>query len=287
MADLGGRRIVVLEARMPSELANLVTRHGGEAISAPALREAPLPMRQDVQDVIAGICTGDIGIAVFLTGVGARALINAADELGRKDEFLDALRRTIVICRGPKPVAVLKPLNVPIALVAPTPYTSEDVVTALKASDIDVNGKRVLLQHYGEVNAWLRGELVALGADVLEVSLYSWQLPEDTRPVVDAIGLMLAQDVDALMLTTQSQAHNLFRIAEQVGLADELREALSSGVVVASVGPVCTRALRDHGVEPHVEPVNPKMGPLVLALADYFANDNEPQQASVAAAAGP
>ena len=207
--------------------------------------------------------------------------------LAAKTSFLTPCAGQLVICRGPKPVAVLKPLNVPIALVAPTPYTSEDVVTALKASDIDVNGKRVLLQHYGEVNAWLRGELVALGADVLEVSLYSWQLPEDTRPVVDAIGLMLAQDVDALMLTTQSQAHNLFRIAEQVGLADELREALSSGVVVASVGPVCTRALRDHGVEPHVEPVNPKMGPLVLALADYFANDNEPQQASVAAATGP
>ena len=269
---------------MPSELANLVTRHGGEPVSAPALREAPLPMQQDVQDVIGGICTRTIQAAVFLTGVGARALINAADELGRKDEFLDALRETTVICRGPKPVAVLKPLSVPIALVSPSPYTSDDLLAAIKNSDIDLGGRRVALQHYGEVNAWLRGELQALGADVLEVSLYSWQLPEDTRPVVDAIALMLAQDVDAVMLTTQSQAHNLFRIAEQVGLADELREALSSGIVVASVGPVCTRALREHGVEPRVEPVNPKMGPLVLALADHFASLSAHE--SVAAATG-
>ena len=194
MADLKGRRIVVLEARMPSELGSLVTRHGGEAISAPALREAALPMRQDVRDVIDGICAHTIQTAVFLTGVGARALINAADELGRKDEFLDALRETTVICRGPKPVAVLKPLNVPIALVSPSPYTSEDLLAAIKESDIDLGGKRVSLQHYGEVNAWLRGELEALGADVLEVSLYSWQLPEDTKPVVDAISRMLARD---------------------------------------------------------------------------------------------
>ncbi len=270
---------------MPSELGNLVARHGGEAISAPALREAALPMRQDVRDVIDGICTHTIQAAVFLTGVGARALINAADQLGRKDEFLDALRETTVICRGPKPVAVLKPLNVPIALVSPSPYTSEDLLAAIKESEIDLSGKRVSLQHYGEVNAWLRGELTALGADVLEVSLYSWQLPEDTKPVIDAIALMLAQDVDAVMLTTQSQAHNLFRIAEQVGLADELRDALSSGVVVASVGPVCTRALREHGVEPHVEPVNPKMGPLVLALADHF--DTMPAESPVAAATRP
>ena len=72
---------------MPSELGNLVARHGGEAVSAPALREAALPT--------AAGCSGTLSMAsapapfkaaVFLTGVGARALINAADQLGRKNE---------------------------------------------------------------------------------------------------------------------------------------------------------------------------------------------------------
>ena len=270
MADLKGRRIVVLEARMPSELGSLVSRHGGQPISAPALREAALPMRDDVRSVVSGITAREIHAVVFLTGVGARALIQAADELGKKDEFLDALRETTVICRGPKPVAVLRPLNVPIRLVAPSPYTSEDLLTAIKDSGLSLSGTRVVLQHYGEVNAWLRGELEALGAQILEVSLYSWELPEDTGPVIDAINTIIRGDADAVMLTTQSQAHNLFRIAEAEALSDELRAALTSRVTVASVGPVCTRALRDHGVEPHVEPENPKMGPLVLALADYL-----------------
>ncbi len=270
MADLKGRRIVVLEARMPSELGSLVSRHGGQPISAPALREAALPMRDDVRSVVSGITAREIHAVVFLTGVGARALIQAADELGKKDEFLDALRETTVICRGPKPVAVLRPLNVPIRLVAPSPYTSEDLLTAIKDSGLALSGTRVVLQHYGEVNAWLRGELEALGAQILEVSLYSWELPEDTGPVIDAINTIIRGDADAVMLTTQSQAHNLFRIAEAEALSDELRAALTSRVTVASVGPVCTRALRDHGVEPHVEPENPKMGPLVLALADYL-----------------
>ena len=270
MADLKGRRIVVLEARMPSELGSLVSRHGGQPISAPALREAALPMRDDARSVVSGITAREIHAVVFLTGVGARALIQAADELGKKDEFLDALRETTVICRGPKPVAVLRPLNVPIRLVAPSPYTSEDLLTAIKDSGLALSGTRVVLQHYGEVNAWLRGELEALGAQILEVSLYSWELPEDTGPVIDAINTIIRGDADAVMLTTQSQAHNLFRIAEAEALSDELRAALTSRVTVASVGPVCTRALRDHGVEPHVEPENPKMGPLVLALADYL-----------------
>ncbi len=285
MADLAGRRVVVFEARMPAQLASLVERHGGEAISAPALREEPLPMRQEVQDVIEGVCTGDISAVVFQTGVGARALINAADEWGRRDELLNALRRAIILCRGPKPIAVMKSHSVPVALAAPNPYTSQDLLEAIRTSDINLRGRRIALQHYGEINAWLRSELTALGADVIEVSLYSWQLPHDTGPVVHAIRRIISHDVDAVMLTTQSQAHNLFRIAEQEGLVDELRGALSSHIVVASVGPVCTRALREHGVEPNVEPVHPKMGPLVIALADTFAG--EPAQVSPMTSTGP
>jgi uroporphyrinogen-III synthase len=41
-------------------------------------------------------------------------------------------------------------------------------------------------------------------------------------------------------------------------------------VVIASVGEVTSRALRDAGVEPHVEPDEPKMGPMVKALAEFF-----------------
>ena len=256
---------------MPSQLASLVTRHGGEAVIAPALLESPLPMRRDVQDVIEDICSGAITAVVFLTGVGARALITAAGELGREDEFLTALRSATVLCRGPKPVAVLRPLDVPLALVAPEPYTSEDLVDAIRASDIDLAGRRIALQHYGEVNAWLRQELEAMGADVREISLYAWQLPVDVGPVVDAIQRMIARDVDGVLFTTQAQAHNLFRVAADEGLTDGLQAALSADVVVASVGPVCTRALRKHGVEPRVQPGHPKMGPLVIALAEHLA----------------
>jgi uroporphyrinogen-III synthase len=36
------------------------------------------------------------------------------------------------------------------------------------------------------------------------------------------------------------------------------------------VGEVTSKALRAAGVEPHVEPDEPKMGPMVKALAEYF-----------------
>ena len=286
MADLGGRRVVVLEGRMPSELASLVTRHGGEPIIAPALREVPLPMRQDVQDIVDSICSRTMEAAVFLTGVGARALINAADELGRKDEFLAALHDTKIICRGPKPVAVMRQNSIPIALIAPEPFMSEDLVAAIKAEGWDFRGKRVALQHYGEINAYLRGELIAMGAEVMEASLYAWELPEDTGPVVNAIRRIVARDVDAVMFTTQSQIRNLMRIADDNSLSGDLKNALTAvDIVVASVGPVCSRALREHGITPDVEPQHPKMGPLVIELANHFAA-GEPEPAGSVSASG-
>ena len=280
MADLRGRRIVVLEARLPSELGALVTRHGGEPITAPALREVPMPMRQEVRDLVDAVCARTIDVVVFLTGVGARALIGAADELGRRDAFLEALRKTTVACRGPKPVAVMRAHDVPIALVSPEPYTSQDLAGAMVEREWDLRGKRVALQHYGEINTYLRTRLREMGADVTEASLYEWALPEDVGPVEEAVRVMVGRRADAVLFTTQSQVRNLFQIAERMGQRDALAEALARDVVVAPVGPVCARALAAEGVTPHLEPEHPKMGPLVLALAAYF-------EAHAPAAAGP
>ena len=62
-------------------------------------------------------------------------------------------------------------------------------------------------------------------------------------------------------------------MASDLGLADAVVQALNTDVVVAAVGPICSAALADAGVRPQVVPDNPKMGPLVAALAQYFSAD--------------
>jgi hypothetical protein len=54
-------------------------------------------------------------------------------------------------------------------------------------------------------------------------------------------------------------------------LCDAVVQALNGEVIVAAVGPICSTALTEAGVRPHVVPENPKMGPLVAALANYFS----------------
>jgi uroporphyrinogen-III synthase len=41
--------------------------------------------------------------------------------------------------------------------------------------------------------------------------------------------------------------------------------------VAAAVGPICSAALVEAGVNPNVVPDVPKMRPLVTALAEYFS----------------
>ena len=270
MADLQGRTVVILEARMPSELAGLFERHGGRTISAPALREVPLPLGEEVGSFIDALCSRGIDMVIFMTGVGARALLAAADTLAKKEELLKALAATKVVCRGPKPVAVMRAHNVPVALVPPEPYTSETLLDSIRSQGWDLRGKMVALQHYGEVNAYARDGLLKMGAKVMEISLYEWALPENTAPLEEAIQSMVAGGADAIAFTTQAQVRHLFQVADGLGLKDALKEALRTRVVVAPVGPVCVRALTEEGIAPHVVPEHPKMGPLVLAMADYF-----------------
>jgi uroporphyrinogen-III synthase len=58
-------------------------------------------------------------------------------------------------------------------------------------------------------------------------------------------------------------------IAAQAGKEESLREILARGpVVVASVGPVCTKRMLEAGFRVDVEPDHPHMGNLILALAE-------------------
>jgi uroporphyrinogen-III synthase len=267
MPALDHVRVALLEARLSGELATLVRRHGGDPVSVPALRET----RREAPGAgrfLERLCAGGFAYVVFLTGVGAAALLREADRRGRLADTLAALGRTVTACRGPKPSAVLHRHAVPIGRTAADPYTTTELLAALEQDDLrDVP---VGVVHYGEPNLALTRALEARGARLAEIQLYQWELPDDTGPLTNLVRELLEGRVDALVVTSQVQCRHLFAIADRVGLTGPLAEALNGRVVVASIGPVSTRALRDYGVTPRVMPATPKMGPLITALADYY-----------------
>lgn len=268
MGSLKGARVAILEARMSAELAAMVERMGGRPYSVPAVREMPLEQPEDVGAFVDALCDGRFAIVVFMTGVGAMALLREAERLGRLDRALVALRDSTTVCRGPKPVAVLRRHDVPVRVTAAEPHTTTELLQALEP--LDVAGKAVGFVHYGERNETASDGLRSRGATVDEICLYEWRLPDDVAPLERVIDEIIDGHVDAIVITSQIQSRHLFQVAGRLGKSRALTDALNSKVVVAAVGPVCASALRAAGVIPHVQPAHPKMGPMMIALADYY-----------------
>jgi uroporphyrinogen-III synthase len=260
--------VAILETRTGAHLGELIARRGGIPMLAPALEEVPDVDSQALASLLAHWRINPFKIVIFQTGVGTRALFAATDSAGLTGELLQHLRDSVVVVRGPKPVGELNSREVRIDIRAATPFTTDMVLAAVSA--LPVHGARVLVQRYGAANQQLRQELEARGANVQEIATYRWSLPANTRPLCELLEALARSSVDAVVFTSAVQIHNLYMIAEQSGRAAQLAGQLNR-VVIASIGPVCSRALRERGVTPTFEANPPKLGPLVAGLDEALS----------------
>ena len=257
--------VVAFESRRATEMAELIRRHGGEATVAPSMREAPLQDNTAATELLERLSRGEVDIVVFLTGVGARALAAAVAERFPRQQLVELLGRATLVARGPKPVAALREMGLKPEAVAPEPNTWREVLATLD-EHAPVAGRRVAVQEYGASNPELVEGLAQRGADVLLVPVYQWAWPEDTGPLRDAVRRLASGEYDLALFTSATQVEHVVQISEVLGLRPALASA-ASRTVFASVGPVCSEALRRHGLPVDVEPEHPKMGQLVAAAA--------------------
>ena len=265
-----GLRVLVLESRRARELATLVTTYGGEPISAPSMREVPLESNTEALAFADRLERGEFDLVVLLTGVGTRALIATVEQVrGSRDSFIDALRRSRIVARGPKPVAALRDVQVPVWLTAPEPNTWRELLLALdsRASELPLKELRVAVQEYGVSNPDLLAGLRDRGAIVTAVPVYQWALPEDLEPLRAACRAVADGKIDVVLFTTATQAVHLLQVAETMGLSGAVIEGLRK-CVVASIGPTTSEELRERGTDPDMESSHPKMGFLVREAAE-------------------
>lgn len=269
MADGGERpRIALLEARMGRELSRLVEKHGGNPLCVPALRELPVTTSEETRAVVDELVHARHDVVIFMTGVAASFLFEAAEREGRRQELVSGLQRVTTVARGPKPTAALRGFGVPPTLTAREPFTSAELIDAL--SGLPLEGRRVLLFHYGERSATLAETLRARRVELCESWLYRWLLPENTRALEGLVASIISGLIDALVITCQVQFRHLLEVAHRASLARPLLDTLRRDVVVAAMGPTCHALLSLHGVPVHVMPEVPKMGPLVRSLMLYL-----------------
>ncbi len=259
-------RIAGLESRRRDDLARLIERFGGVPFVSPSMREIPIERNKEAIDFAYRVMTGEIGVVIFLTGVGFKQLIAAIEPHIDKQRFLDSLSDIITIVRGPKPVVAMREFGLKPTYRAPEPNTWREVLHLID-QHVPIANQVVGLQEYGVTNHSLVAGLEARGANVAHVRVYQWDFPTDVAPLRENIEALCRLERDCLMFTSAHQAVNLIRMAETMDLEPQLRLALRE-TVIASIGPTTTEMLQHLGLPVDIEPEVSKMGQLVQAAAE-------------------
>lgn len=263
--SFNGLRVTAFESRRAKEIEKLILYHGGVPRVAPSMREVPLSESGDALKFAGNLIDGRFDIVILMTGVGTRSLAEAVSKKYPLDEFTNALAKTKIVARGPKPVAALRELGLTPGITVPEPNTWHDILTTLD-NELGVSGKNVAVQEYGIPNEEFIEELKKRGAHVTAVPVYRWALPEDIRPLREAIKSITAMNEDISLFTSSQQIYHLFDVAAEEGLADRLREGFKE-VAIGSIGPTTTEALARFGLAADYEPDSPKMGNLIREMA--------------------
>jgi uroporphyrinogen-III synthase len=259
-----GLRVLSLESRRAKDMETLILRHGGQPFVAPSVKERSIDDHDPALRFVEQLDAGEFDMVICMTGVGLAFLKDVIAARMPLDRLGTALRKCTIVSRGPKPVGVLRSLDVPVDILIPEPNTWKEIVEAVAQRP----ERRIAVQEYGRPNTEMNDALAALGAKVTPVALYRWEMPDDREPLREAVRRLVTGKVDVVLFTSSIQLDHLFETARQLGVEEPLHRALAHDVMIASVGPVMTAALEAQGLPPAVTPIHPKMGSLVKAAAE-------------------
>jgi uroporphyrinogen-III synthase len=123
----------------------------------------------------------------------------------------------------------------------------------------------VLLIRATEARDVLPAALVQSGAQLTVVEAYRNRIPLESVPRLQELFASPADYPDAITFTSASTARNLTALLEVSGLV------IPSDIVLASIGPITSQALRDLGLDSTVEAKEATTQELVEALITHFA----------------
>lgn len=262
--SFAGLRVLSLESRRAKEIETLICRLEGDAFVAPSVQERALEDHGDLVGFVQRLESGEFDLLVCMTGAGLAFLRDVIAAHMPVERLAAALRRVTIVSRGPKPVPLLRAMNVPVHIVVPEPNTWKEIVEAVATRP----ERRIAVQEYGRPNLEMNAALEDLGAHVTPVAIYRWELPEDVEPLRTAARRLAAGEFDVVLFTSSVQLDHLFEISRSLGIEAQVLERLREDVAIASVGPVMTTTLQSYGLTADIIPSHPKMAALVKAAAE-------------------
>lgn len=265
-SDFHSLTVASFESRMAVEMARLIERYGGKPLVVPVLREIPLDDNSAALQFGIRLTTEGINMLILLTGAGTTALFDLLKLRHPWPSIAESLTRTAIVARGPKPAAALRAFGLQPTATVPEPNTWVDVVRTLDER-LPVKGLRVAVQEYGMSNPELLKALQRRGAEVFQVPIYKWALPDNLEPLRQTLDRIIAGEVAVILITNAAQVDHVMQVLEQDGKVEQYRAALTK-MVVASIGPTTSERLRHYDWPVDFEPSHPKMGVLVKEVSE-------------------
>lgn len=140
-----GKRVAIGGSRKTEEISTIIEKQGGIPVIRPP--RYSLLSREAGGAGFADVCGRKADWVIFTTGIGLETLVDMAEKIGLKDEFLQAIRQAKAACRGYKTLSALKKLGI-------TPEASDEdgttrgLIRSLEPHDF--SGKTVMVQLHGE-----------------------------------------------------------------------------------------------------------------------------------------
>jgi uroporphyrinogen-III synthase len=266
MKPLDGKRILITRARQQAQaLASALEEQGAEVLSIPAIEILP-PDSYDTLD--AALRNARKYQWLILTSVnGVEALMERLEILARTTlatpqvafQSGDSLR---IAAMGPATARALEARGLPVDVV-PEKYIAESLVEALRDQ---VFGQNVLLVRAKVARDVVPVELEKAGATVDVVDAYQTVVPTRSREALRQVFERPADLPQAVTFTSSSTVTNFFRLINEAGIS-----AWPPSMAAASIGPITSRTLLDHGIEPVVEAAEYTIPGLVAALCRWAA----------------
>jgi uroporphyrinogen III methyltransferase/synthase len=221
-----------------SGLATRLRELGAEAVETPAIRIAPLPGPAPEIERYDLVC--------LTSPNGVRELFARLQAAGRDARVFHGVR---VAAIGPGTAAALREHGL-IADVVPERFVAEGLIEALA----DVPVARALVARAARARDVLPDALRARGAEVDVTALYETVADPLTEAEIAAVAR-----ADYVTFTSSSTVRFFFAAAAAA-------DALGPGTRLASIGPVTSQTLREHGRAPNVEAEHHDIDGLVAAI---------------------
>lgn len=265
---LEGKRIVIAGSRKTEEMSAIIEKQGGLPLVRP-LQGTVFLAEEEVAPEIKELINEPADWIILTTGIGTEALVNAADKLGVREEFLQVMKQAKIAVRGYKTVAALKKLEITPDAVDDD-GTTAGLIRVLERESF--RNKRVAVQLHGEKAPALMAFLQGREADVHCLLPYRHHAPDEDT-VGKLVNEILHKEADAVCFTTAIQVRSLFEYAKKNGQTKELLTAFASGTVAGAVGKVTAEALREEGVTRLVVPERERMGAMIIELSRYYQGE--------------